>query len=112
MILDPRKRAAHYDDRNFFVEDAKADDARRKAKHQWTDEEKRVFIEKFIQHPKNFKRIARAVKTKTIGECVHFYYTSGRTLELKRLLGTLGLRCGGLCCCCGLCCCGLCGCGF
>ena len=51
LILDSRVRACRYLDTNGFVEDSFALERERKAGILWTDEEKDVFIKKYLPFP-------------------------------------------------------------
>lgn len=55
----------------------------------WSDAEERVFIEKYAQSPKDFRRIAAALPFKTTAQCIRFYYKSKRRFNLKALVGAM-----------------------
>ena len=40
----------------------------------WTEAEKKIYLDKFAAHPKQFGIIADALPNKTAGQCVDFYY--------------------------------------
>ncbi|KAF5310843.1 hypothetical protein D9619_008009 [Psilocybe cf. subviscida] len=42
--------------------------------HDWTDQEKRIFVEKFAAYPKQFGIIADFIENKTAAQCVDYYY--------------------------------------
>jgi hypothetical protein len=42
----------------------------------WTEEEKKIFMQKFAQYPKNCKKIATFLSNKTTYDCVNFYYNN------------------------------------
>lgn len=48
LILDPKVKACRYIDTNGFVEDSFALERERKASIVWTDEEKDIFIKKYV----------------------------------------------------------------
>jgi nuclear receptor co-repressor 1 len=48
----------------------------RKYVDMWTDVEKAIFREKYLEHPKNFTRIAANLEQKTVQDCVQYYYLS------------------------------------
>ena len=52
----------------------------------WTDVEKCIFLDRFLQHPKDFRKIASFLKNKTTRDCVAFYYDSKQTIPYKRAL--------------------------
>ena len=57
LILDPLKE---YNDNRL--------------KNMWTDPEKAIFKEKFLEHPKNFRMIAQNLERKSTSDCVQYYY--------------------------------------
>ena len=57
----------------YFAPDAGIDD--------WTEAEKKIYLDKFAAHPKQFGIIADALPNKTTGQCVDYYY-----LHKKRLI--------------------------
>lgn len=52
----------------------------------WSDVEKCIFVDKFLQFPKNFHRIASFLPNRTTKDCVKFYYDAKYTVEFKQLL--------------------------
>jgi hypothetical protein len=52
----------------------------------WTDMEKCIFLDRFLQFPKDFRRIASFLKNKTTKDCVAFYYDSKQTVGYKGAL--------------------------
>lgn len=52
----------------------------------WSDIEKAIFIDKFLQYPKNFHKISTFLKNRTTKDCIKFYYDSKSTIEFKLLL--------------------------
>lgn len=51
----------------------------------WTEAEQKVFIDKFLINPKNFRKIASYLPFKSTADCVAFYYRSKKRLRLKQL---------------------------
>ena len=43
-------------------------------------------MDKFIQYPKNFSKIASFLKNRTVQDCVRFYYDSKAVIPYKALL--------------------------
>ena len=58
----------------------------RKRMNLWTDMEKCIFLDKFIQHPKNFMRISSFLPRKSSEDAVQFYYDSKTSIDYKALL--------------------------
>ena len=52
----------------------------------WSDIEKAIFVDKFCQWPKNFRKIAGYLRNKTTGNCIAFYYASKKFINYKLLL--------------------------
>eukprot|EP00602_Paraphysomonas_sp_CaronLab_P011918 CAMPEP_0185042038 /NCGR_PEP_ID=MMETSP1103-20130426/42074_1 /TAXON_ID=36769 /ORGANISM="Paraphysomonas bandaiensis, Strain Caron Lab Isolate" /LENGTH=1508 /DNA_ID=CAMNT_0027582027 /DNA_START=417 /DNA_END=4943 /DNA_ORIENTATION=- len=52
----------------------------------WTDMEKCIFLDKFLQFPKNFSKIASYLTNRTTKDCIKFYYDSKTTIPYKSLL--------------------------
>ena len=87
MILDhTEKTTVRFCDHNRLVEDAMAQERERKAMHVWSEEEKKIFVEKYLMFPKNFRKIASFMPGKTTADCVSYYYTHKYTLNLKKRL--------------------------
>lgn len=57
-----------------------------KLSNLWTDIEKCIFLDRFLQFPKDFRRIASFLKNKTTKDCVAFYYDSKQTVPYKGAL--------------------------
>ena len=49
--------------------------------NDWTETEKKIYLDKFAAHPKQFGIIADSLPNKTAGQCVDYYY-----LHKKRLI--------------------------
>jgi Myb-like DNA-binding domain len=49
----------------------------------WTDMEKCIFLDRFLQHPKDFRKIASFLRNKSTRDCVEFYYNSKKTVPYK-----------------------------
>lgn len=58
----------------------------------WTDMEKCIFLDRFLQFPKDFRRIASFLRNKTTKDCVAFYYDSKQTVPYKGALKEHMLR--------------------
>jgi len=85
MIL-PEEKYYRYINNNGLIEDPVALDRERKPVHPWSDEEKSIFVSKYMQYPKNFGEIASYLMNKTTRDVVHFYYLNKKSLQLKKLL--------------------------
>eukprot|EP00501_MAST-03F_sp_TOSAG23-6_P001692 GSMAST32.ASY1.ANO1.1763.1 assembled CDS len=61
-------------------------EASEKLCNPWADIEKAIFIDKFLQHPKNFGMISKYLINKSTKDCVAFYYLSKTRIPYKELL--------------------------
>lgn len=52
----------------------------------WTDVEKCIFLDRFLQYPKNFRKIASYLKNKTTQDVIAFYYDSKKSINYKALV--------------------------
>ena len=52
----------------------------------WSDMEKCIFFDRFLQHPKDFRKIASFLKNKTTHDCIAFYYNSKQSVPYKAAL--------------------------
>ena len=48
--------------------------------------EKCIFLDKFLQYPKNFRKIASFLRRKNTNDVVEFYYDSKQFINYKGLL--------------------------
>lgn len=65
MLLDSRQRRYCYVDNNGKIEDLASECKEQQVLNVWTKEEKEIFKEKFLQHPKNFIVIASYLDRKS-----------------------------------------------
>jgi len=86
LMLDPHERHLTYLNNNGLVLDYKTEYNERKFVNIWTQQEKEVFKDRFIAHPKNFGAIASYLDKKCPSDCVQYYYLSKPKEEYKRLL--------------------------
>ena len=52
----------------------------------WSDMEKCIFVDKFLQFPKNFRKIASFLRRKSTHDVIEFYYDSKQCINYKALL--------------------------
>lgn len=85
MILSQRQKEAEcFYDMNGLVENPVASHNEYKARISWTDEEKNIFIEKYRQYPKDFRKITAALPEKTHKDVIEFYYLKRYEFNLKQ----------------------------
>jgi hypothetical protein len=86
MYLSDKDRQIHcYFDMNGFIPDPVAVHLAFKTRGSWTDEERTIFLEKYGQHPKDFRKIRTALPEKTLKDVIEFYYLKRYELNLKEL---------------------------
>ncbi|RDB29981.1 Uncharacterized protein C22E12.19 [Hypsizygus marmoreus] len=64
----------YFDDTNHAVENPSEYYAPHTGMHDWTEQEKEIFLDKFAAHPKQFGLIAEHLPNKTASQCVAYYY--------------------------------------
>eukprot|EP00557_Chaetoceros_sp_GSL56_P008330 CAMPEP_0176505752 /NCGR_PEP_ID=MMETSP0200_2-20121128/16671_1 /TAXON_ID=947934 /ORGANISM="Chaetoceros sp., Strain GSL56" /LENGTH=1542 /DNA_ID=CAMNT_0017905345 /DNA_START=27 /DNA_END=4655 /DNA_ORIENTATION=- len=52
----------------------------------WSDMEKCIFFDRFLQHPKDFRKIASFLRNKSTHDCIAFYYYSKQSVPFKAAL--------------------------
>ncbi|XP_024086197.1 nuclear receptor corepressor 1 isoform X2 [Cimex lectularius] len=86
LLLDAKQRSIYYINNNGKLDDFAAVYKERQLLNIWTQAEKDIFKEKFLQHPKNFGAIASYLDKKSVCDCVQYYYLSKKTESYKRVL--------------------------
>ena len=75
MITDPVERErVRFPNNNGLVADPKAALQAEQRKLVWSEEEVKVFLDKYQLFPKDFNKIATYLKHRTVGDCVKFFY--------------------------------------
>jgi len=82
MLTEAEKRTVIFPSRNGLRTDPVADLERDRVVRPWTAEETEVFIEKYLEYPKDFRKISTFLEHRDTGDCVQFYY---RFQKLKQL---------------------------
>lgn len=62
------------------------DEEERRHINVWTDMEKCIFFDRFLHHPKDFRKISSFLRNKTTKDCIEFYYNSKKTIPYKHAL--------------------------
>src|SRR5690606_27078500 len=52
----------------------------------WSSEEKEIFLKKYMEYPKNFRKIAYFLPNKTIYQVTRLYYDNKCTKEFKQII--------------------------
>lgn len=68
------------------VDDALEDQRKHNLTNPWSDMEKCIFFDRFLQHPKDFRKIASFLKNKCTHDCIAFYYNSKQSVPYKAAL--------------------------
>ncbi|KAH0787762.1 Myb-like DNA-binding domain containing protein [Histomonas meleagridis] len=94
MYLDDMEKESYLlYDTNRFVSDPLQAHIQYKKRIAWAESEKQIFLEKYAQHPKDFKKIASCIHTKSVKDVVEYYGVNRIRLNLKQL-ETTGKRRG------------------
>lgn len=72
-------------DGGVLVDDPLAEHYAAKNVNPWTRAERLLFLEKFLSHSKNFRRIATFFEHKSVEDVVRFYFENKKPLKLKQL---------------------------
>ena len=84
MYLDEMEKHEYvFYDMNRFVEDPVAEHLAYKRRLIWTDAEIKIFLERYAQHPREFKRIAASLPSKCVKDVIEFYDIHRIDLNLK-----------------------------
>ncbi|XP_064459282.1 nuclear receptor corepressor 1-like isoform X2 [Ornithodoros turicata] len=86
ILLDSRQRHVRYLNKNSVVEDLSVEYKDRQMQNVWSEQEKEIFREKYLQHPKNFGIIASYLERKSVADCVQYYYLTKKGENYKQLL--------------------------
>lgn len=57
-----------------------------KLRKAWSDAERLIFLDKFLQYPKDFHRISAFIANKNTRDCVAYYYATKKSIPYKHLL--------------------------
>jgi hypothetical protein len=68
------------------VDDPLSEEEERRHVNIWSDMEKCIFLDRFLHHPKDFRKIASFLKNKSTKDCVQFFYHSKKTVPYKHAL--------------------------
>ena len=83
--LEEEQECFMYYDENMLVEDPVKEHEMFKRRLAWTDDEKKIFYEKYGQHPREFKKIANALPGKSTKDVIEFYFLNRLPMNLHEL---------------------------
>lgn len=83
QLLSTYERRMRYVNTNGLIKNVETFELDRKAAIIWSEDEKRIFREKFAHFPKDFERIASSLELKSCADCVLFYYQNKKKESFK-----------------------------
>ncbi|XP_030009442.1 LOW QUALITY PROTEIN: nuclear receptor corepressor 1-like, partial [Sphaeramia orbicularis] len=86
MMYDSEQRRVKFINMNGLMDDPMKVYKSRQFMNVWTEHEKEIFKEKFVQHPKNFGLIASYLERKCVADCVLYYYLTKKNHNYKTLV--------------------------
>ncbi|XP_026067048.1 nuclear receptor corepressor 1-like isoform X4 [Carassius auratus] len=86
MMYDSEQRRVKFINMNGLMDDPMKVYKSRQFMNVWTEHEKEIFKEKFVQHPKNFGFIASFLERKCVSDCVLYYYLTKKSQNYKTLV--------------------------
>uniref|UniRef100_A0A7N8Y6U8 Nuclear receptor corepressor 1 n=1 Tax=Mastacembelus armatus TaxID=205130 RepID=A0A7N8Y6U8_9TELE len=86
MMYDSEQRRVKFINMNGLMDDPMKVYKARHFMNVWTEHEKEIFKEKFVQHPKNFGLIASYLERKCVADCVLYYYLTKKNHNYKTLV--------------------------
>ncbi|XP_061753947.1 nuclear receptor corepressor 1 isoform X3 [Nerophis ophidion] len=86
MMYDSEQRRVKFINMNGLMDDPMKEYKARQFMNVWTEHEKEIFKEKFVQHPKNFGLIASYLERKCVADCVLYYYLTKKNHNYKTLV--------------------------
>ncbi|KAM4620805.1 LOW QUALITY PROTEIN: nuclear receptor corepressor 1 [Polymixia lowei] len=86
MMYDSEQRRVKFINMNGLMDDPMKVYKSRQFMNVWTEHEKEIFKEKFVQHPKNFGLIASYLERKCVSDCVLYYYLTKKNQNYKTLV--------------------------
>ncbi|XP_051530915.1 nuclear receptor corepressor 1-like isoform X5 [Myxocyprinus asiaticus] len=86
MMYDSEQRRVKFINMNGLMDDPMKVYKSRQFMNVWTEHEKEIFKEKFVQHPKNFWLIASFLERKCVSDCVLYYYLTKKSQNYKTLV--------------------------
>ncbi|KAG0349261.1 hypothetical protein BG004_000041 [Podila humilis] len=93
MILDPFVREhVHYYDYNHLIMDPATYYRLGPVTDIWTEGEREIFTKRYLNHPKQFGKIAQGLENKTASQCVLFYYREKKKIGFKDMLSNRGRK--------------------
>ncbi|XP_067862369.1 nuclear receptor corepressor 2 [Heptranchias perlo] len=86
MLYDADQQRIRFINMNGLMEDPMKVYKERQLMNLWSEQEKEIFREKFVQHPKNFGHLTAFLERKSVSDSVLYYYLSKKSENYKGLL--------------------------
>ncbi|KAK4287766.1 hypothetical protein Pmani_039171 [Petrolisthes manimaculis] len=86
ILLEERRRRQRYLNQNGLIDDPINEYKEYKNINIWTEQEREIFREKYLQHPKNFVVIASYLERKSVSDCIQYYYGTKKKENYKMLV--------------------------
>lgn len=86
IIFSGKQREDRFVNHNGLIDDMVQECNDHKNLNMWTDHEREIFREKYLQHPKNFVIIASYLEKKSVTECIQYYYSTKKKENYKLLV--------------------------
>jgi len=84
---NPNLLPAVADGGGILIEDPLKEHYEARMVNPWSQEERLLFLDKYILHGKNFRKIATFFQFKSVDDVVRFYYSNKLPYKLKALVG-------------------------
>ena len=86
ILLEEKKRKQRYINKNGLIEEPISEYKEFKNINIWTEQERDIFKEKYLQHPKNFVVIGSYLERKSVNDCIQYYYSTKKKENYKMLV--------------------------
>ncbi|XP_067911742.1 nuclear receptor corepressor 2 [Heterodontus francisci] len=86
MLFDADQQRIKFINMNGLMEDPMKVYKEQQLMNHWGEQEKEIFRERFIQHPKNFGHLTTFLERKKVADCVLYYYLSKKSENYKAQL--------------------------
>ncbi|XP_076800276.1 uncharacterized protein LOC143445222 isoform X4 [Clavelina lepadiformis] len=86
MLLDKEERRVTFISNNGYIREPFKEFKESQQLDAWAVQEKAIFKEKYVQHPKNFHLIASFIEKKNVADCILYYYLTKKANNYKALV--------------------------
>lgn len=83
MLTDSEKVMFNFYDYNNLVEDPVREHNEYKRRVSWTLEEEKVFVDRYANSPRDFKKIAASLPGKTLKHVIEYYFLNRKRLGIR-----------------------------